>query len=63
MTHFWGSSLQLKSGQWMTCESTREKGQIESYNGTTVCVLLADGITLYATPEGLENLGWKPTDA
>jgi hypothetical protein len=63
MAHLFRSSSALKTGQWIACESTREQGQITSHNGKAVCVVLADGITLYTTPEGLEYLGWKPIDA
>lgn len=50
----------MKPGEWIECKQTLEKGKITSYNGKTVCVLLGDGITLYASSEGLQNLGWKP---
>jgi hypothetical protein len=53
------SSSGLKPGQWVKCEQTLEVGQIESFNGNTVCVSLGDGITLYTTPEGLKHLGWQ----
>ena len=47
-------------GQWLECEKTQEKGEIKSHNGKTLCVSLGHGIMLYATPEALKNLGWKP---
>jgi hypothetical protein len=53
------SSSGLKSGQWIKCEQPLEVGQIESFNGNTVCISLGNGITLYTTPEGLKHLGWK----
>ena len=51
--------MHWKPGQWLECEQTQEKGKIKSYNGKTICVSLGDGVTLYTTPEALENLGWK----
>lgn len=52
--------MDWQPGQWLECKQTQEKGEIKSFNGKTVCLSIGDGITLYTTPEGLENLGWKP---
>lgn len=52
--------MNWKLGQWLECTHTQEKGESKSYNGKTICMSLGEGVTLYSTPEALENLGWKP---
>jgi hypothetical protein len=52
--------MEWQIGAWIECESSREKGQIEPYDGKSVCVSLGEGITLFGSPDALERLGWKP---
>ena len=51
--------MDWKLGRWIECENTQEKGVIVAYKGRAVQIYLGDGLTLYATPQALERLGWK----
>ena len=51
--------MDWQPGQWIKCEYTQEKGVIEPHEGKAICISLGEGLTMYATPQALENLGWK----
>ncbi|WP_152532097.1 hypothetical protein [Leptolyngbya sp. Heron Island J] len=52
--------MDWQPGQWVECPHTQEKGKILFYNGRSICISLGTGITLYASPDLLEILGWRP---
>ncbi|MEO0759403.1 MAG: hypothetical protein AAFY78_21305 [Cyanobacteria bacterium J06648_16] len=49
----------VQPGQWVECPQTQERGQIIPYSGRSLCIQLGDGITLYASAQSLEALGWR----
>ena len=46
-------------GQWVECIHTGERGKVVPHEGRAICLSLGDGLTLYASPEALEVLGWR----
>lgn len=52
--------MKWQPGQWVECPYTQEKGKILPYEGRSICISLGDGITLYASSDYLETLGWQP---
>lgn len=52
--------MDWQPGQWIECPHTQEKGKVLHYNGRSICISLGKGITLYASPNSLEILGWQP---
>ena len=51
--------MNWKPGRWVECEHTQEKGMIEPYDGKAIRISLGEGLELYATPQALDDLGWK----
>ena len=45
-------------GQWVECQATQEKGSIHSITDLALCITLAEGITLYISPDALDQFGW-----